>query len=341
MACVSERYHTLIQLAPDPVFLIDAEQRTILETNDRAAALLDYQQSTLEGMDLAGLHPEERTDAYRLLFDRLASGESEEIRTDRLPDGTQLYLVTSEGRRVPVELHARTVALDGGTLIYAIARNITRQHRQQRELERQNERLEEFASIVSHDLRSPLTVAQGRLELAREDADSEHLSDIEHAHERMETLISDLLELARQGDTAVEQEPVALQDIVSSCWRIVETAEATVATETTQTVQADRSRLQQLIENLIRNAVEHGGNDVSITVGDLSDGFYVADDGAGIPPEQRADVFDTGYSTSEDGTGFGLSIVEEVADAHGWTVRATESADGGARFEITGVTVAE
>jgi PAS domain S-box-containing protein len=333
--------HALIQVAPDPVFLVDAKRRTIFEASDRAAKLLDRRKSSLEGMNFSQLHPDDQTDAYRLLFDRLARGESGELRTDKLPDGTQLSLVASGGDQIPVELHARIITVDESRMIYAIVRNIARQHRQRRELRRQNERLEEFASIVSHDLRNPLAVAQSRLELAREESDSEHLADIEYAHERMETLISDLLELAREGNTAVEREPAVLRNVVSACWRTVETAEATVTTETRQTVQADRSRLRQLLENLVRNAVEHGGDDVSITVGDLSDGFYVADDGPGIPPERREDVFDTGYSTSEDGTGFGLGIVEEVADTHGWTVRATESAEGGARFEITGVTVVE
>ena len=87
----------------------------------------------------------------------------------------------------------------------------------------------------------------------------------------------------------------------------------------------------------MRNAVEHGGEDMTITVGELYDGFLVEDAGSGIPEDERDDVFDAGYSTSEDGTGFGLSIVKQVAEAHEWDIRVTEGSDGGARFEITGV----
>jgi len=87
------------------------------------------------------------------------------------------------------------------------------------------------------------------------------------------------------------------------------------------------------------DAAEHGG--ASITVGSLPDGFYVADDGPGIPAEERDRIFDADYSTSEGTTRFGLDIVSEICDAHGWTVVATESEDGGARFEITGVEVVE
>jgi signal transduction histidine kinase len=78
---------------------------------------------------------------------------------------------------------------------------------------------------------------------------------------------------------------------------------------------------------------------VTVTVGDLADGFYVADDGPGIDAEDPSAVFEAGYSTSVDGTGFGLSIVTEIAEAHGWQVGATESDEGGARIEITGVEV--
>jgi signal transduction histidine kinase len=206
-----------------------------------------------------------------------------------------------------------------------------------RELARQNERLEEFASVVSHDLRNPLNVARGRFELATEGRDGEHVAAVERAHERMSDLIDDLLTLARGGDSVGDAEPVPLADVVRNCWRTVDTADATIHVDAASAVYADRSRLQQLLENFLRNSVEHGGDGVTVTVGELDDGFYVADDGPGIPAGERENVFDAGYSTSTDGTGFGLSIVREVADAHGWTVRAVESDDGGARFEVTGV----
>lgn len=207
----------------------------------------------------------------------------------------------------------------------------------ERELERQNDRLSEFASIVSHDLRNPLNVAQGRLELAQEEYQSEHLDAAARAIERSQVLIDDLLTLARQGETVGNVEPVDLSTLLDDCWRTVETEDASLTVETTKQLLADRSRLAQLLENLIRNAVDHGPSDVEITVGEIADGFYVADDGPGIPAEDRSTVFEAGYSTMQNGTGFGLNIVSEIAAAHDWSVEITESADGGARFEITGV----
>jgi len=211
----------------------------------------------------------------------------------------------------------------------------------ERELKQHNDRLEAFTSVVSHDLRNPLNVAQGRLELAREECESEHLAAVERAHERMDTLITDLLTLARDGETVTDHESVALPPLVDSCWTNVETADATLVIDVDRTVLANESRLKQLFENLVRNAVEHAGADVTVTVGELDDGFYVADDGPGIPEDDREAVFEAGYSTSAEGTGFGLSIARQVAEAHGWDISVRDSADGGARFEITGVSFSE
>jgi PAS domain S-box-containing protein len=204
-------------------------------------------------------------------------------------------------------------------------------------LERQNERLEEFTSVVSHDLRNPLQVAEGQVELARTDCESEHIDAIERALDRMDALIEDLLELAAGRERVDATEVVDFADLCTECWQNVETADATHEVTIERSVRAERSRLAQLIENLSRNAIDHGGRNVTVTVGPLEDGFYVEDDGAGVPESERDDVFDAGYSTAEDGTGFGLSIVEQVATAHGWDTRVTDGRDGGARFEIRGV----
>lgn len=205
--------------------------------------------------------------------------------------------------------------------------------------QRQNEQLEEFAGVISHDLRNPLSVAVGHTELVAEECDSEHVSNVREALSRMEALIDDLLTLARQGETVGEREQIALTDVVSTCWHNVETGDATITTDGQATLAADRSRVTQALENLFRNAIEHGGESVTVTVGVLDDnrGFYVADDGPGIPEADREDVFDSGYTTNNDGTGFGLAIVSRICTAHGWDIAATESESGGARIEITGV----
>jgi PAS domain S-box-containing protein len=248
---------------------------------------------------------------------------------------------------------ARILATAAETALNATART-NRLHDRSERLERQNDRLEEFASVVSHDLRNPLNVAQGRTELAAADCDSEHLDAVSRAHTRMETLISDLLRLAREGEQVRETQPVRLSELVESCWETVETDDASLTVERDLRFRADANRFRQVIENLVRNALEHGGRNVAITVGALGDGhadgagstaseagFFVEDNGPGIPPKSREDVFDAGYSTSQEGAGFGLRIVEQVVTAHGWSIDVTDGAAGGARFEITGVAPVE
>ena len=186
-----------------------------------------------------------------------------------------------------------------------------------------------------------LFTGKGSEEIASDECDSPHLVDVADAHRRMETLIEDLLMLAREGETVAEFESVDLGKLLSGCWETLGREGAALAVETGTTVRADRDRLRQLLENLLTNALEHGGTDVTITVGDLADGFYVEDDGPGIPDDDREDVFVSGYSTDDWGTGFGLGIVDRIAEAHGWKVRATEGSNGGARFEVTGVKTVE
>lgn len=200
------------------------------------------------------------------------------------------------------------------------------------QLERQNQRLEEFVSIVSHDLRNPLTILDGWLEQAEQTGDSEHFQRCYDAVDRMETLIDELLTLAKAGEQITELETVDLSTLAEESWNGVETEDGSLAIEATETIHADRSRFKQLLKNLFRNAVEHGGADVRVTISDTDDGFAVSDDGPGIPEDSRSEVFDAGFSTGDTGTGFGLKIVRQVADAHGWTLEVTDSPAGGACF---------
>lgn len=230
-------------------------------------------------------------------------------------------------------------ARPGRTIVFT---DVTDREMYREELELQNERLEQFASLVSHDLRNPLNVASGRFELLREEvevaAENEHVDAIERALGRMNDLINQMLTLAREGKPVEQWDAVLLSSVVRGSWEMVETNNAELRVIDDFEFRADPARLERLFENLFRNAVDHGGPDVTVTVGELSDGpgFYVADDGPGIPDGGRDSVFEPGYTTNDEGTGFGLAIVSEVAAAHRWDIRLTEGDAGGARFEIVG-----
>ncbi|MFP4590166.1 MAG: PAS domain S-box protein [Halobacteriales archaeon] len=210
----------------------------------------------------------------------------------------------------------------------------------ERELERQNERLDRFARIVSHDLRSPLAVADGHLELLSEHCEDEHLDGVRRAHDRMEALLEDTLALARQGRTVAETEPIDLAEIVESCRDVVEQGDGSLEVVGSATIEADKRRLRQILENLLSNAVTHAGEGVRVRVGPLEEGgFFVVDDGPGIPRSIRERLFEPGVTTAEDSTGFGLAIVAEIAEALGWRVSVEEGSAGGARFEFTDVEI--
>ena len=204
---------------------------------------------------------------------------------------------------LPVETGARfwqtvlTPVITNGevTQIIGITRNVTERIKQERKLRSQKEQLDEFASVVSHDLRNPLNVAQGRAELLANDCDSEHLPPIVRSLDRMEELITDTLTLARQGQVVSDPEPIDLVNLVGVCWKNVRTDEATIEIEDEVTIAGDRSRLQHVFENLFRNALEHGGADVTVRIGRIDDhGIYIEDTGPGIPEEARETVFDQG-----------------------------------------------
>jgi signal transduction histidine kinase len=244
-----------------------------------------------------------------------------------------LKLDTAEDKRV-ARLAARIESVVG-------QRQTREAH--EREVERLDEQLDEFASVVSHDLRNPLNVAQSSVELIRDDLNNDHVDRIERSLDRIDGIIDDVVMLVRRTDTVETPSPVDLETISRDAWSSLDTGDMELVVASGGRIGADAGLLAELFVNLFENARDHG-NATAVTVGavgtnggEQDGGFYVADDGDGIPTSNRDEIFETGFSTGRAGTGLGLSIVREVANAHGWTVAVTESDNGGARFEITGV----
>ncbi|AQL43711.1 hypothetical protein BV210_13800 [Halorientalis sp. IM1011] len=330
-----EQYETIVEAIPDEVYALDADGRfvTIIPPTDSEVTTTGYEPDELVGEHVSVIMTDEDVAIGEREIQRLLTDD------ERQKASFEMETITRDGQCIPNENHIALRPMEDGEFrgTVGVLRDITDRKERERELQRQNERLERFVGVVSHDLRNPLNVAENRLELALRECDSEHLDEIAESHERMETLIDDLLALAHTGERVTDEGPVDLRTVMESCQDAVGTGSATLDVETDRTVVADEGRLRRLVENLYRNAVEHGGPDVTVTVGDCEGGFFVEDDGPGIPEPEREDVFESGYTTAESGTGFGLSIVEAVATAHGWSVSVTDGEAGGARFEITGV----
>lgn len=328
------RYRTLVEALNDPVYVLD-EDGQFQFVNKSFVETFGYEFDQVVGNGVAMIKNKKAVEQGLNNLGHILSADG--------PNGIyfETEIQSKGGESIPCEDHMAVLPYEGESFngSVGILRDVSERKQRENELERRNRRLDEFASVVSHDLRNPLNVAEGNLNLLRGECESERIDTIESALTRMDDLIDDLLQLARVGDQIRSTQSVDLMKVANDCWQNVETAETTLQTEGRRIIQADRSRLVQLLENVFRNAIEHGGPGVSITVGGLADGFCVEDDGPGIPENKQDNVFEAGYTTIQDGTGFGLSIVSQIVEAHEWDIHVTESSNGGARFEITGVMV--
>ena len=199
--------------------------------------------------------------------------------------------------------------------------------------------LDEVADILAHDVQSPLQVALGRVEMAKATGDIYHLEKIVQALRRLEELLEGVVKLIRTGDRVRTTAPIDLDDAVAKVRSTLEMPRAELQVEDSIVIRADENALLQILENLFRNANQHAGPNVTVRVGRLNDGFFVEDDGPGIPVNRREAVFELGVSSGADRTGLGLGIVKRLIEAHGWEIRIVEGRDGGARFEISDVEV--
>jgi len=324
----------LIDAIDEPLTVLDADG-TVLTANVAFRSLFEREPADSNIEDVLAGHPEV-----------LETLDSETRAT--VPVTTETGTRYFDVRHRPV---GKGINEDQKRLV--LFEDVTDRRDHQRTLEHQNDRLDEFASIISHDLRNPLDVALGRANAISQELDDEelatHVERIQDAHGRMEQIITDVLALAREGSEIENTESVPLEVVADDAWTHVDTGPASLEVETELTVEADRDRLTRVFENLFRNSVEHGVTDdsqaptdseaLTVRVGELEDsgGFFVADNGTGIPATERETVFETGHTSGGSSTGLGLAIVARIAHAHGWEIHATESAAGGARFDFTGV----
>lgn len=365
---LADEYQTLLNNTDDAIFLLAVEHTASGEEFRFERLSPSYEDQTgLTTEDMQGQTP---TEVFgERVGSELAANYHRCVRA-REPITYQ--------EEVPVETDARVwqtnlapVIVEGVvTRLVGITRDVTDRVRRERQLQSQNEQLEEFTSVISHDLRNPLSVARGRAELLAAEHDGEHVGKLVDALDRMEQIVEDTLTLARQGQVVSETEPIRVAKLATRCWQTVSTTGAALETVDDFTIEGDQSRLRHLFENLFRNAIEHNSAspdsqtrrdaaehdsaspdsqtrrdtaqrddpEVTVRVGQFDEsGFYVEDDGVGIPVEARESVFEAGHTSASDGTGFGLTIVKRIAEAHGWEVEITDGTDGGARFQFTGV----
>ena len=339
-------FNSLLEQSRESIYAKDSEGRHVR----KSATAGDIPPEEFVGQTDVDIYGDNQTNRDSLADDQRVASEGEPIY-----DKEESYEVAS-GQR-----WSRTTKLPwtfDGSIVGSIGktRDVTDTVRQRNRLERHEERFEEFTRYVTHDLRNPLEVVQGSIRLARETGDEEHLERASDALERIEDIVEDISTMVREETSSVDdgidtdddhvRSPPSLSSLVDEVWSGVATDAATLRSEFKgpALVPLPESTVRPVIQNLLANAVEHGAtgpdNSVTVRVGPIGDGgWFVADDGPGIPSDVQETIFDDGYTTAEDGTGTGLSIVSEIAERNEWALEITESWAGGARFEVRNCTL--
>lgn len=326
----------IVETSPVGIVVIDADG-TLSFANDHAVEMLglprdeivglEYDTSMFEATDADGNPIEEG------VFDRVLSSGEPVFDAER-------HLTRSDGRRIWLLVSGAPLREPSGDVsgVVFTAEDITERKRWEQRLERQNKRLESFASMLAHELRNPLTIAQIYHRQAA-NGDEQAADEVETALARIEEMIDVLLVTARGAESVIDREDVPLPDAAKDAWTDVSRDGAELVVETERTVRSDPVHLHHLLTNLFQNSVEHGEGAVTVRVGNLqdADGFYVEDDGPGIPEGEHEAVFEAGHTTDSDGIGLGLTFVEQLAETYGWDCTLTKSEAGGTRFEFTGL----
>ncbi len=322
-------FHTL----EDPVFVVTDSNR-ILDANRAGRVLIDADTTarSIEGSDITDHLPE-------ILLDDGDLHPALETAMECViaVDGTPRQYIARVRRVDPARQDRRGCILS--------LTDITLQKRQQESLEAKNEQLERLASVVSHDLSTPLATGESLLHLIESDLESSHsevqqsLADLETVHRRLRAFAEGLPALARESTDVETPTDCDLETVAREAWEVVDTGDLHLLVDSTDRLRADTSRLQQAFENLFGNVVEHAVDGqpgaTTVEIGRLStaSGFYLEDNGPGIPASRREDLLEFGVSTGS-GSGYGLAIVRTIVEAHGWSLSVTEGKAGGARFEI-------
>ena len=339
----------------------------ILEVNQNA--LDAYGASSKEELltQFPTLQTDESRTTNRHLIQQLLEGQR------RFRDETTYQTLDGDIRHELLEVTVPET-VSGYTRVLVASIDVTELKTYERRLEAHNRTLERLAGIISHDLKTPLSTAEKtttllRIELDEGDPDvRQTIDDLEQVHHRLREFTEYLPRFARESTNVEQTTECDLADVAKTAWDVVDTRSLELVVESTATVNADPSRLQQVFENLFQNVVDHGveavadehdsvcggsenhdtqtvppnGIDLAgelssaattVRVGTTTDGFVVADDGPGIRATVLDEIFEYGMGTG-DGSGFGLAIVRTIIEAHGWTISVTESETGGARFEV-------
>lgn len=350
-----ERLRAVVDTAADAIITIDAAGR-IESYNPAAARLLGYAAAEVIGHNVSMLMPEpdrSRHDGYLRRY--LESGEPRIIGV-----GREVTARRKDGSAVPISLAVNEMHLGARRLFTGILHDLTQRKRAEarqaeliEDLQAVNEELKNFAYVVSHDLKAPLRgigslsdwlVSDYAEKL--DDQGREYLALMKNRVSRMDALIDGILEYSRVGRINETHVAVDLNALVDETVHLLAPpAEVSIAVEgTLPTVTGERTRLQQVFQNLIGNAIKHHDRPegrVRVACADAGDAWQisVADDGPGIDARHHERVFQLFQVLTprdrKESTGVGLALVRKIIDLCGGKVWVESMPGKGSTFFFT------
>lgn len=329
LATAGKRYAKLVENSSDVICVVDETgEGTFLSPS--AKHVLGYEPGELIGDNaFEYIHPDDQEYAMLTFYHLLEHPEKQAKIEYRFKDPDREWPV--------LEARAKNLLDDEVVQGFVVnTRDVTKSVAREAELRHQRNQLENLRKSLTHDLKSPLTVAFSTLTLFRETGDEEHVKQINQSLKRINQILDQMAELSEYDESISETAKVKLETVLSAAWEMVDTANAQLQIVDSKVFEADPGWMQQLFENLIRNAIDHGGQDVTITVSIENDAIIFEDDGPGIDRDDRSKVFEPGYATG-NGLGYGLVIVKQIVLGHGWDISIEDGGEGGARLVIEGI----
>lgn len=320
-----------LDAASAPLAVLDGDG-VVVAGNDEWASLAHFGAAADAGTDYASaVAATDATgarvaDALRAVLD---GDESAHVEYERAADGTRRWY----------RFRAAAFDADGERYVRAEHADVTEQVVAETAVRERDEALWASAAVLNHDLRNRLTVASGWLDMLPDDeGDGPNPKErVANAVDRADATVVDAVEFLRVGRAGIAGEAVDVATLARAAWG-PESADATLDVREPGTVAGDAALVGDALERVFENALAHAGPDVSVTVDAFErggeSGFYVADDGPGVEPENRERVLRLGGTTVEGGTGYGLPVVARIAARQGWRVAVTDAADGGTRVEF-------
>jgi PAS domain S-box-containing protein len=342
-----ERFQRIFQHSNDGIFVVDPETERIVEANAKASQMLGYDRAELRGLPLESIHPDEMH-RLRTFLDgvfRAGGGWTEE-----------LTCLTKGGAKLPTEISAGPVEMEGERRVIAAVRDVTERRRAERDLRRALEELEAFSYSVSHDLRAPLRAIDGFSRMLLEDH-GDRLDDagrrligvVRDSTRRMGDLIDDLLALSRVGRHEMRAVCLDLAELSQAAFDELTAGShgpgVDLRLQRPLPAMGDPTMLRQVMGNLLANALKYTRprRRPVIEVGaELVEGetvFHVRDNGVGFDMayvDKIFGVFERLHRADEfEGSGVGLAIVKRVVERHGGRVWAEAKKGEGATLYFT------